>query len=71
VSSYLAIVEDDGIPLWMLEPTMENVQRNVRVGWMEPFVLCVVMVEHLNGTCLVAYDGIVAFAVTACLFEVL
>lgn len=71
MASYLAIVDDEGIPLWMLEPTMENVQRNTVVGWMDPFIFCVVLIEHVNGTCLVVYDGIVAFAVTECLFELL
>jgi len=71
MSAYLAIVDEDGIPLWMLEPTQENVQRNTRIGWMDPYVPCIVMIEYPNGTCLIVYDGIIAFAVTECLFEVL
>ncbi len=71
MSSYLAIVDGEGIPLWRLEPTMDNLSLNVRIGWMEPLVPCVVILERANGTCLVAYDGIIAFAVTECLFEVL
>ena len=69
MSSHLAIVDGDGIPLWLLEPTMENLQRNVRIGWMQPLVPCIVIREHPNGTCLIVYDGIVAFAVTECMFE--
>jgi len=71
VPSYLAFVDGEGIPLWSLEPTMENLPRNTRIGWMYPHIPCVVILERDNGTCLIAYDGTLAFAVTECLFEVL
>jgi hypothetical protein len=71
MSSHLAICDGDGLPLWMLEPTRENVPMNTLIGWMDPYVPCVVVLERRNGTCLVAYDGIIAYAVTECLYEVL
>jgi hypothetical protein len=71
VAAHLAICEgDDGIPLWALHPTVENVPRNKVIGWMDPYVLCIVLVDYEDGTSLVAYDGILSYAVTGCLFEV-
>jgi len=71
MSSHLAICDEDGLPLWRLEPTMENISQNELVVVMTPFVPCIVILERHNGTCIVAYDGVVAFAVTECLYELL
>ncbi len=70
--SYLAIVEgDDGIPLWRIPPTRDNIPINTVVVWLEPYdPLVVVMDNEDDGTSLVIHDGAIAHAVTACLFEV-
>ncbi len=49
---------------------MENIARNVLIVWMDPYVPCIVIIDYSNGTSLVAYDGVLAFAVTECLYEV-
>lgn len=70
--SYLAIVEgDDGIPLWRIPPTRDNIPINTVVVWLEPYdPLIVVMNNEDDGTSLIIHDGAIAYAVTACLFEV-
>lgn len=69
--SYLAIVEgDDGIPLWKNRPTRENIPTNDVIAWLKPYVPCVVIMDHDDETSLVAHDGVLCYAVTACLFEV-
>ena len=70
-SSYLAICEgDDGIPLWREPPTRENIPRNVVVAWLLPYDPCIVVYDREDETSLVVHAGVIAFAVTACLFEV-
>jgi len=69
--AHLAICDgDEGIPLWELVPTTDNITYNVMIGWLEPHEPCVVLMESTDGTCLVVFDGIVAYAVTACLYEI-
>ncbi len=70
--AHLAICDgDDGIPLWEIEPTVDNIPRNTIVGRLEPYEPCVVLHELDNGTCVVAFDGLLAYAVTECLYEIL
>lgn len=69
--SYLAIVEgDDGIPLWRDHPTRENIPTNSVVIWLKPYSPCIVVMDYEDETSLVIYEGLVCFAVTACLFEI-
>lgn len=69
--SYLAICEgDDGIPLWKNQPTRENIPTNTVATWLQPYDPCIVVMDYDNGTSLVIHDGVVCYAVTACLFEV-
>lgn len=70
-STYLAICEgDNGIPLWSIVPTIQNISRNTTITFLEPHELCVILFEYDNGTCLVVYNGFLAFAVTECLIKV-
>lgn len=72
MAAWLGVCEGDvGIPLWTLNPTPENVPRNTLVKHLEPYQPCIVLVDYHDGTSLVAYDGIIAYAVTECLVEVL
>jgi hypothetical protein len=57
--------------LWLIAPTMSNISRNVVVTFLEPYELCVILFEKDDGTCLVAFNGFLAFAVTECLVEIL
>ena len=70
-TSYLAICEgDDGIPLWKLPPTRENIPVNAVVVWLPPYHACIVVHDQDDETSLVVHDGHIAYAVTACLFEI-
>ncbi len=71
--SYLAICDgdDDGIPLWSMRPTRDNVPVNTVVGQLRPYRVCVIVMDHADGTSLAAHDGVLAYVVTACLFEVI
>jgi hypothetical protein len=70
VRAHLAMCEgDDGIPLWSVAPTIANIPRNVVVTFLEPYEPCVILLEMDDGTCLVAFNGFLAFAVTECLVE--
>jgi len=69
--SYLAICEgDDGIPLWNKHPTIENIPTNTVAAWLEPYVTCVVVLDYDDQTSMIIHDGIICFAVTACLFKI-
>jgi hypothetical protein len=66
--AYLAFCEgEEGIPLWNIAPTINNITRNVTTGWLEPYVLCAVILSYEDGTCLITHEGKLAYAVTACL----
>lgn len=72
MSAHLAICEgDDGIPLWALHPTVENVPTNKVLKWLAPYDLCIVLIDYHDRTSLIVYDGVLAYAVTECLIEVL
>lgn len=58
---------DDEIPLWSLAPTIANIARNVVIGRLEAGEPCIVLLEGADGTCLIAYGGLIARAVTDCL----
>lgn len=69
--SYLAICEgDDGIPLWRDHPTRDNIPTNSVVAWLKPYDPCIVVMDHDDDTSLVIHDGVICYAVTACLFEI-
>lgn len=70
VRSHLVMcIGDDGIPLWAIAPTPTNIPHNVVVAFLEPYEPCILLFEMENGTCLVAFNGFLAFAVTECLVE--
>lgn len=70
MNPHLAICEgEDGIPIWSIPPTMQNISSNKLIGWLAPFDPCIILIDHKNGTSLVIYDGVVAYAVTECLIE--
>jgi hypothetical protein len=60
---------DDGIPLWQLAPNIKNIPHNLVVTYLESYEPCVILFEMNDGTCLVAFNGYLAFAVTECLVE--
>ncbi len=62
---------DEGIPLWVNEPTIDNIPYNIVAAWLNPYVYCVTVLCKHNGTSLVIHDGIIAYAVTECLIKVI
>jgi hypothetical protein len=67
--SYLAICEEEGIPLWKSPPTLKNISNNVVIIFLDPYCVCVVIMDYEDDTSLVAYNGMLAYAVTQCLVE--
>lgn len=49
---------------------MRNVPTNVVTVHLAPYRVCVVIIDHDDGTSLVAHEGTLAYAVTECLVEV-
>ena len=58
---------DDGVPLWKNAPTPKNIPHNIVIEWLHPYELCVVLQDYKNGTSLIAFNGIICYAVTECL----
>lgn len=69
-SIHLAKCEgDNGIPLWSIAPTIDNISKNISVTFLEPHELCIILFEIDNGTCFVTFNGFLAYAVTECLVK--
>lgn len=69
--THLVICEgDDGIPLWEIAPIITNITHNNILFFLEPYEICILLTEMNDGTCLLAHNGIIAFAVTECLTKI-
>ncbi len=71
MNSYIAMQKgDDWIPLWKIQPSIANILHNRVICFLQTNESCIVLFENDNGTCLVCFNGIMAYAVTACLTKI-
>lgn len=68
MSASIAICEGkSALPIWEIPPTMFNIIRNKVKTYMQPYQPCIVFFKLDNGTCMIAYNGFIGYAVTECL----
>ena len=54
-----------------MPPTIANILQNKIATWMQPYDPCVVIMDRNDQTSIIAYNGILGYVVTSCLFDVL